>query len=114
MATPPRRRRSAVDCGSDATDGVADFRNPANRQIENSNVLVTSCIQVGKLYFPYHVATYIGEEEAPELGERFRTKLEIALEDIIEPLQLPAEAAVTVVADSAYYDVTAYGVEPEA
>jgi hypothetical protein len=87
----------------DATDGVADFRNPANGRIEDGNVLVTSCIQVGKLYFPYRVVTYIGEEEAPELGERFRTKLEIALEDIIEPLQLPAEAAVTVVADSAYY-----------
>jgi hypothetical protein len=87
----------------DATDGVADFRNPANGRIENGNVLVTSCIQVGKLYFPYRVVTYIGEEEAPELDERFRTKLDIALEDIIEPLQLPAEAAVTVVADSAYY-----------
>lgn len=87
----------------DATDGVADFRNPVNGQIEDGNVLVTSCIQIGKLYFPYRVVTYIGEEEAPELSERFRTKLDIALEDIIEPLQLPAEAAVTVVADSAYY-----------
>jgi hypothetical protein len=87
----------------DATDGVANFRNPVNGRIEDGNVLVTSCIQTHGLYFPYRVVTYIGEEEAPELGERFRTKLEIALEDIIEPLQLPAEAAVMVVADSAYY-----------
>lgn len=87
----------------DVTDGVADFRNPTTGQIEDGNVLVTYCLQARELYVPFRVVPSLGEEEATTLGEPFRTKLEIAVEEIIQPLQLPAGAAVTVVADSAYY-----------
>lgn len=46
---------------------------------------------------------YLGEDEATALNEPFRAKLEIAVEEIVEPLQPGAGAAVTVVTDSAYY-----------
>jgi len=88
---------------ADATDGVGNFRNGSTGEIEDGNVIVTSCLQTNDLYFPFLPVLYLGEDEAERLNEPFNTKLEIAVERIIEPLQLPAGAALTVVADSAYY-----------
>jgi hypothetical protein len=88
---------------ADATDGVGNFRNGSTGEIEDGNVIVTSCLQTNGLYFPFLPVLYLGEDEAERLNEPFKTKLEIAVERIIEPLQLPAGAALTVVADSAYY-----------
>jgi hypothetical protein len=88
---------------ADATDGVGNFRNGSTGDVENGNVIVTSCLQYGDLYVPFQPVLYLGEDEAETLNEPFRTKLELAVEKIIKPLQAPAGAAVTVVADSAYY-----------
>ena len=87
----------------DATDGVAELYNPAEGELEQGNKFVTSCIQVGEVYVPYLARMYIPEDLAPEFDEPFKKKPEIAVEEIITPLQLPAGAALTVVFDSAYY-----------
>lgn len=88
---------------ADATDGVGNFRNGSTGDIEDGNVIVTSCLQYGGLYFPFQPVLYLGEDEAETLNEQFQTKLELAVEKIVKPLQAPAGAAVTVVTDSAYY-----------
>jgi SRSO17 transposase len=43
----------------DATDGVARLYNPVARETELGNKIVTSCLQVGKTYFPYLARMYI-------------------------------------------------------
>jgi SRSO17 transposase len=88
---------------ADATDGVGNFRNGSTGDIEDGNVIVTSCLQYGDLYVPFQPVLYLGEDEAELLNKQFQTKLELAVEKIVEQLQPPAGAAVTVVADSAYY-----------
>jgi SRSO17 transposase len=87
----------------DATDGVAELYNPAAGETELGNKFVTSCLQVGDAYLPYLARMYIKEELAPKFEQPFKKKTEIAVEEIITPLQLPAGAALTVVFDSAYY-----------
>lgn len=87
----------------DATDGVGRFRNPCTGEIEWGNVFVTSCLQVGETYVPYRGRMYLKERTAADLDEPFKNKLDIALEEIITPLQLPTGAALTVVFDAAYY-----------
>lgn len=46
---------------------------------------------------------YLKEQTAADLDEPFKNKLDIALDEIITPLQLPTGAALTVVFDAAYY-----------
>jgi hypothetical protein len=87
----------------DATDGVGRFRNPCTGEIEWGNVFVTSCLQVGETVVPYRVRMYLAEQAAADRDEPFKKKTDIALEEIITPLQLPVGAALTVVFDSAYY-----------
>jgi hypothetical protein len=87
----------------DATDGVARLYNPVEGETELGNKLVTSCLQVGDVYVPYRARMYVPEDLAPDFDEPFKKKTEIAVEDIVTPLQLPAGAALTVVFDSAYY-----------
>ena len=87
----------------DATDGVARLYNPVAAETELGNKLVTSCLQVGDVYVPYLAQMYVPEDLAPDFDEPFKKKTEIAVKDIVTPLQLPAGAALTVVFDSAYY-----------
>lgn len=87
----------------DATDGVARLYNPVAAETELGNKIVTSCLQVGDVYVPYLARMYVPEDLAPDFDEPFKKKTEIAVEDIVTPLQLPAGAALTVVFDSAYY-----------
>ncbi|WP_255565271.1 transposase [Saliphagus sp. LR7] len=87
----------------DATDGVAELYNPAEGELEQGNKFVTSCIQVSDVYVPYFARMFIPEDLAPEFDQPFMKKTEIAVEEIVTPLQLPAGAALTVVFDSAYY-----------
>jgi len=91
-----------VGKSGNATDGVADLHNPATGEREWGNKFVTSCLQIDDIYVPYQAQMYIPEHLSDEFEEPFKTKLEIAVEDILEPLQLPAGAACTVVADNAY------------
>jgi len=87
----------------DATDGVARLYNPVAAETEEGNKFVTSCLQVGDVYVPYLARMYVPEDLAPEFDEPFKKKTEIAVEEIVTPLQLPAGAALTTVFDSAYY-----------
>lgn len=87
----------------DATDGVAELYNPATGEVEQGNKFVTSCLQVGDVYVPYLARMYIPEELAPNFQQPFKKKTEIAVEEIVTPLQIPSGAALTVVFDSAYY-----------
>ncbi|UOO96788.1 transposase (plasmid) [Halococcus dombrowskii] len=87
----------------DATDGVARLYNPVEGETELGNKLVTSCLQVGEVYVPYLARMYVPEDLATDFDEPFKKKTEIAVEEIVTPLQLPAGAALTVVFDSAYY-----------
>jgi hypothetical protein len=87
----------------DATDGVAELYNPAEGELEQGNKFVTSCLQVGDVYVPYLARMFIPEDLAPNFEQPFKKKTEIAVEQIVTPLQLPPGAALTVVFDSAYY-----------
>lgn len=87
----------------DTTDGVGRFRNPCTGEIEWGNVFVTSCLQASETFVPYRARMYLSEQTAAALDEPFRKKTDIALEEIIRLLQLPAGAVLTVVFDSAYY-----------
>jgi hypothetical protein len=77
--------------------------NPATGELEQGNKFVTSCLQIGDVYVPYLARMYIKEELASNFQQPFKKKTEIAVEDIVMPLQLPTGAALTVVFDSAYY-----------
>lgn len=90
------------DSRGNATDGVAELHNPATGDEEWGNKLVTSCLEVGDIFVPYRIRMYIPEHLSSDFQQPFKTKLEIALEDILQPLQLPAGVACTVVADNAY------------
>jgi hypothetical protein len=87
----------------DATDGVARLYNPVAGETELGNKIVTSSLQIGDIYVPYRARMYVPEDLASDFDEPFKKKTEIAVEDIVTPLQLPAGAALTVVFDSAYY-----------
>ena len=87
----------------DATDGVARLYNPTTGKKELGNKFVTSCLQVNDTYWPYLARMYISEDLAPKFEQPFKKKTEIAVEEIVTPLQLPVGAALTVVFDSAYY-----------
>ena len=87
----------------DATDGVAELYNPAEGELEQGDKFATSCIQVGEVYVPYLVRMYIPEDLAPNFEQPFGKKTEIAVEEIVTPLQPGVGAALIVVFDSAYY-----------
>lgn len=90
------------DSRGNATDGVAELHNSATGEEEWGNKLVTSCLEVGDIFVPYRLRMYIPEHLSSNFQQPFKTKLEIALEDILQPLQLPAGVDCTVVADNAY------------
>lgn len=90
------------DSRGNATDGVAELHNPATGQEEWGNKLVTSCLEIGDIFVPYRFRMYIPEHLSDDFQQPFKTKLEIAIEDILQPLQLPAGVDCTVVADNAY------------
>lgn len=54
------------------------------------NNFVTSCLQVGEVYIPHIARRYLKREDAIALGYEFKTKPEIAWEEIIAPLAVPA------------------------
>ena len=87
----------------DATDGVARLYNPVAGETELGNKIVTSSLQIGDVYVPYRARMYVPEDLASDFDEPFMKKTEIAVEEIVTPLQLPAGAALTVVFDAAYY-----------
>lgn len=87
----------------DAIGGVAELYNPVAGELEVGNKFVTSCLQIGEVYVPYLARMYLPEDLTPDFEQPFKKKTEIAVEDIITPLQPVAGAALTVIFDSAYY-----------
>lgn len=85
-----------------AVGGVADLHNPATGEEEWGNKFVTSCLQMNDLYVSYRAQMYVPKHLSDNFAQPFKTKLEIVVEDILQPLQPGAGAACTVVAVNAY------------
>src|SRR5699024_10573593 len=76
---------------------------PVTAETDLVNVVVMSCLLVGDVYGFYLALLYFPEDLASACNASFKKKTEIAVEEIVTPLQLPAGAALTVVFDAAYY-----------
>jgi hypothetical protein len=61
---------------------------------------VTSVLQAKGLFIPHKAKIYVKKEDA---ASDFKTKIRIAIQDIIEPLKVPAETEVMVDFDSWWY-----------
>jgi len=86
------------------TDGVGKFFSHAENDYIWGNNFVTSALQYGNLFIPHKARMYIKEEGAKEDGRfEFKTKPEIAFEEIIEPLDIPPNLQLFVVADSWWF-----------
>ena len=64
------------------------------------NSIVTSVLQAKGLFIPHKAKIYVKKEDAVS---DFKTKIQIAIKDIIEPLKTPAGTGVMVVFDSWWY-----------
>ena len=81
------------------TEGVGKFFDHGKGFIWG-NSIVTSVIQSKGLFIPHKAKIYVKEEDA---ASDFKTKIQIAIRDIIEPLKTPAGTEVMVVFDSWWY-----------
>lgn len=88
---------------AEKTEGVGSFYDHARKDFVWGNNFVTSALQVGEVYMPHIARMYLKASEAQEQGKRFRTKFEIAYEDIIATLRVPEFASVYVLFDSWWY-----------
>jgi len=68
------------------TDGVGKFYDHSKEEYIWGNSFVTSVVQSKGLFIPHKAKMYIKNNNE---NEDFKTKLEIAYEDIIEPLKVP-------------------------
>jgi hypothetical protein len=64
------------------------------------NSLVTSVLQARGLFIPHKAKLYLKREN---VGPEFKTKIQIAVKDIIKPLRIPQGIKLTVVFDSWWY-----------
>lgn len=87
----------------DETQGVGKFYDHSEGRYIHGNNFVTSCLQVGENYIPHKSKMYLKEDAAEAMDEEFRTKLEIAYEEMIEPLETPEGTDLYVVFDSWWY-----------
>ena len=86
------------------TDGVGKFFSHAENAFIWGNNFVTSSLQYGNLFIPHKARMYIKEEDAKKDGRfEFKTKPQIAFEEIIEPLEIPSYMRLIVVADSWWF-----------
>ena len=81
------------------TEGVGKFFDHGKGFIWG-NSIVTSVIQSKGLFIPHKAKIYVKKEDA---ASDFKTKIQIAIRDIIEPLKTPAGTEVMVVFDSWWY-----------
>jgi hypothetical protein len=81
------------------TEGVGKFFDHSKGFIWG-NSIVTSVIQAEGLFIPHIAKIYVKKEDA---GPDFKTKIQIAIKDIIEPLKVPAGTKLMVVFDSWWY-----------
>jgi len=83
-----------------ATAGVGSFFDHSKGGYIWGNNFVTSVIQHGSRYIPHIARLYLKEEDAKHSGDPFRTKLDIATEDIVKPFSVPEGVSVVVVFDT--------------
>jgi len=92
------------DKKGEKTFGVGKFKDHATGEYLWGNQFVTSVIQHKDLFVPHKAKLYVKEENAEKWGVEFKTKLDIAVEEIIQPLKTPEGAKVYVVVDSWYFN----------
>jgi len=85
------------------TDGVGKFHD-GNGWLWGNN-FVTSVLQYRDLFIPHKARMYIKEEDAERDNLEFKTKPQIAFDEIIKPLRLPEGVNLIVVFDSWYFSV---------
>ncbi|MCX6679892.1 MAG: IS701 family transposase [Methanothrix sp.] len=82
------------------TDGVGKFYDHSKEAYIWGNNFVTSVVQSKGLFIPHKAKMYIKDEHE---NENFKTKLELAYEDIIEPLKVPKNVRLYIVFDSCWF-----------
>ena len=82
------------------TDGVGKFYDHSKEAYIWGNNFVTSVVQSKGLFIPHKAKMYIKDEHE---NENFKTKLELAYEDIIEPLKVPKNIRLYIVFDSWWF-----------
>jgi len=81
------------------TEGVGRFYDHNEGHIWGNN-FVTSVLQIKDSFIPHKAKMYIKKDDA---NEDFRTKLQIAFEDIIKPLEIPEGVQLMIVFDSWWF-----------
>jgi SRSO17 transposase len=81
------------------TEGVGKFYDHSKGHIWGNN-FVTSVLQSRGLFIPHKAKMYVKKDEA---DEEFRTKIQIAFEDIIKPLEIPDGVELMIVFDSWWF-----------
>jgi hypothetical protein len=84
------------------TEGVGKFFDHSKGYIWG-NSFVTSVLQTKGLFIPHKAKMYIKKETE---GSDFKTKIQIAIEDIIQPLRIPERTKLMIVFDSWWYSST--------
>ena len=82
------------------TEGVGKFYDHSKETYIWGNNFVTSVIQAKGLFIPHKAKMYIKDNDE---NENFRTKMEIAFEEIIEPLKVPKNIDLYIVFDSWWF-----------
>jgi hypothetical protein len=81
------------------TEGAGKFYDHSKGYIWG-NSFVTSVLQSKGLFIPHKAKMYIKKDEA---DKDFRTKIQIALEDVIKPLEIPGGVELMIVFDSWWF-----------
>jgi len=81
------------------TEGVGRFFDHSKGFIWGNNI-VTSVLQAKGLFIPHKAKIYVKKEEA---GTDFKSKIQIAIKDIIKPLKNPPGTELMIVCDSWWY-----------
>jgi hypothetical protein len=81
------------------TEGAGKFFDHSKGFIWG-NSIVTSVLQAKGLFIPHKAKIYVKKEDA---ASDFKTKIQIAISDIIKPLKVPAGTELMVVFDSWWY-----------
>lgn len=84
------------------TDGVGKFFDHSKGYIRG-NSLVTSVLQAKGFFIPHKAKLYLKKEDA---GPEFKTKIQIAIKDIIKPLRIPQGMRLMVVFDCWWYSAS--------
>jgi hypothetical protein len=82
------------------TDGVGKFYDHSKEAYIWGNTFVTSVVQSKGLFIPHKAKMYIKENDE---NENFKTKIEIAFEEIIKPLIVPESIDLYIVFDSGWF-----------